>query len=329
MPLTHYLALICTDAGNDLSQGPQGPWLSTSDRNASSPWTMFYPTIQHRRRVAFKSKAFLSEDTDHRRQRFFQSASLLPEGYGNFLDRQAMKADPFYALDDLFRFSAFQYQQFLNMMEEKMGPETGHSSLDQEQPTLSNLLYFQEILDLHVVLLEENVEVIKRRGGTKWPRVSEQCQHQHSKAESAAGSLSDDFEYLLKRAISLSERCTRGTSIMMNNVMLAESKRAIRQAKWAAKLTLVAFFYIPLSFTTSFYGMNVQELDSGYLPIWTWFVFTIPIFALSIIFLFADAQTFSRLGKRIKTWLVDLFYKLFSRSVQINFASSPISKDTQ
>jgi hypothetical protein len=301
-----HIALICTDVGHDLSQGPEGPWLSMTESTVES-WTIFYPTFQHRPRVAFKAKAILPEEKGKSEARFPQSASLLPTGFSSLLDLDLMKVDAFYALDEVFRFSASSHQQLLNLMEKKIGPEAGYSSLEEEQPTLSNLLYFQEILDSRIVHLKENVEVLERRGGVNWPRVpklekQDQHQHQCKRADMAAEALLYDFEHLLERAIKLSERCTRGTSIIMNNTMLVESRRAIRQAKWVGKLTLVAFFYIPLSFTTSFFGMNVIQLGTGRLSIWVWFVTSLPLFSLSLVFLYWDMRKVLKMVQRGKGW---------------------------
>ncbi|KAK0100603.1 hypothetical protein ONS95_007058 [Cadophora gregata] len=44
---------------------------------------------------------------------------------------------------------------------------------------------------------------------------------------------------------------------------LNETKAAIKQADSVRKLTFVAFVFIPLSFSCSFFGMNIKQLDSG------------------------------------------------------------------
>jgi Mg2+ and Co2+ transporter CorA len=74
-------------------------------------------------------------------------------------------------------------------------------------------------------------------------------------------------------------------TVIMNNANIAESKRAIEQAKRVGKLTMLAFFYVPLSFTASFFGMNFEQFATGpYLGVWVWFVVTVPVMLLSIAF---------------------------------------------
>jgi Mg2+ and Co2+ transporter CorA len=86
--------------------------------------------------------------------------------------------------------------------------------------------------------------------------------------------------------------------IVINNNMLVESQRAIEQAAGVAKLTRLAFFYIPLSFTTSFFGMNFVQFGTGELSIWLWFAVSIPIFFVSVLFLAVDLPALAKV-----TWL--------------------------
>lgn len=71
----------------------------------------------------------------------------------------------------------------------------------------------------------------------------------------------------------------------MNSAAIAESQCAIEQAKQVEWLTRLTFFYIPLSFTTSFLGMNLKVLGSGELQLWVWFAFAVPVLLISYIVL--------------------------------------------
>ncbi|KAF7507901.1 hypothetical protein GJ744_009935 [Endocarpon pusillum] len=104
----------------------------------------------------------------------------------------------------------------------------------------------------------------------------------YQQSQASLLSLQHDFLHLHDRALTLSSRYNQG----MNNVTLAQSNRAMRQAERVGKLTLVAFFLIPLSSTTSCFGMNFTQFSAGNkLSIWTWFVVSVPVFGLSIAFL--------------------------------------------
>ena len=68
---------------------------------------------------------------------------------------------------------------------------------------------------------------------------------------------------------------------MMNRAVVAESRKAIDQAERLKRLTLLATFFIPLSFTTSLFGMNFEELGQGHLHVWLFAVVSAPVLVLS------------------------------------------------
>lgn len=71
----------------------------------------------------------------------------------------------------------------------------------------------------------------------------------------------------------------------MNIASVAESKKVLEQAKGVENLTRLAFAFVPLSITASFFGMNFKQLGQGDLPLWIWFAVSVPIFALSVVFM--------------------------------------------
>lgn len=88
----------------------------------------------------------------------------------------------------------------------------------------------------------------------------------------------------------LSAECDREIGLLMNNAV-KESQRAISQAEGVAKLTRLAFFFIPLSLTSSFFGMNFSQLvgaAGAILSIWLWFAVSAPVLAASFAFLIWD-----------------------------------------
>jgi Mg2+ and Co2+ transporter CorA len=227
-------------------------------------------------------------------EKFPQSARLLAQSCGEALDTQTMLLDPFYAITDLFQFCAFSENQFMNLMEAKVKDDTNHNSLTKENPTLSNLLYCQEIVLKHLGHLRKTVKIIECSGGPLWPHVEKIHPHQYQKALRAKDTLLKDYEQLIGRAEVILERCSKGMDVIMNNAMLAESKRAILQAQSVAKLTLIAFFYIPLSFTCSFFSMDIVGFEKTIGQIWVWFAVSIPVLLISISFLSLDRRKLGR-----------------------------------
>lgn len=236
---------------------------------------------------------------------FIQSASLLATRYGDYLKPNVMGPDPFCTLSGLFQFSASSETQFLNLIESKIDADTRYYSLENEEPTLANLLYFQELLESHLSKLKANLEVIKYRGGPHWVRIAEEWYEQKKDpamrrtADEVVAHLVVDYEALVKKCEHLLHRCSKGMDVMMYNATILESRRAIMQGEGVMRLTLIASFYIPLSFTTSFFGMNFVELGTETRSIWVWFVTTAPIFAITLAFLLGYISRLGRVQHRL------------------------------
>lgn len=67
--------------------------------------------------------------------------------------------------------------------------------------------------------------------------------------------------------------------LLMSSISVIESKNGTEQNKMSseqaargAKLTQLAFIYVPLSFVTSIFGMNVKEVNDSPLSVWVCFV---------------------------------------------------------
>lgn len=288
-------------------QGPEGPWfIKSGDRNVGWPYTILHPTIQHQQQISLKAHRTAIKQELRPKSKLAQSSLLLHLDYGKLYDSSVMACDAFYALDELFTFCANSELQFLNLMESKLSQETGYAQLSNENPQLSNLLYSQDILEDHAKRLRENIETIRMRGGAKWPRASEPAMK--LKAEAAASSLRKDYEHLLYRTEALSERCRRGVGVIMSSASITESKRAIAQTYEVAKLTKLAFFYVPLTFTTSIFGMNLTPIAADQRnSLWLWIVVSVPILMIS---LFALVYDVSSLLKRSRLYLSKVFSRL-------------------
>jgi Mg2+ and Co2+ transporter CorA len=83
--------------------------------------------------------------------------------------------------------------------------------------------------------------------------------------------LKKDLDYLLVRIGILSNRCDTIADTLMSTMSILESQKSIEQSQQVNKLTKPAFVYIPLSFISSMFGMNVTELENNP-PIWIFFL---------------------------------------------------------
>lgn len=213
-----------------------------------------------------------------------QSSSLLHLDYGRDLDRHALASDAFYASTEIFKLTAFSESQFLNMIHSKLSNELSPTSIiGNKDFTLSNLFYYQNILERHLQRTSEIRETIKLSSQLEWPKNDSEKTRQDV-AEASSAALLQDYDDLLQRTRLLHTQCDRGVQIMMNNASILESQKAIIQAEQVTRLTRLAFIFIPLSFLTSFFGMNFKELGTGTLSVWVWFVPATPLVVISLYF---------------------------------------------
>jgi Mg2+ and Co2+ transporter CorA len=151
------------------------------------------------------------------------------------------------------------------------------------------LSYHLDILNRFGNRLRENIFDIERHQTNVWPTSyndnDEAAARSKPKADAAAELLLTDFQNLLSRAEQLSARCQSGMSICMNSAAIAESQRAIAQAMSVEQLTRLAFFYVPLSFTSSFFGMNLLYFGTGNIKLWVWFEASFPLVLASYLVL--------------------------------------------
>ncbi|KXT00873.1 hypothetical protein AC578_979 [Pseudocercospora eumusae] len=211
-----------------------------------------------------------------------QNAMHLRRDYIETLDLSLARLDSFYAVSSIFAFSAASELQFLNMIKDVIHNDIREATIfRREDASLSNLLCNQLVLSEHISRLHANVSTIRARNS--WPRLSCIPHDQREQIEQACATLLADFADLLQRAQDLANECERGIRKVEHLASQAESKRAIAQAKGVERLTRLAFVFVPMSFTASFFGMNFKQFGQGPLSIWVWFAVTVPIILVSLV----------------------------------------------
>jgi len=71
----------------------------------------------------------------------------------------------------------------------------------------------------------------------------------------------------------------------MSSISVQDTRLSMDQAQRGSRLTILAFIYVPLSFVTGVFGMNIQQINGSGLNNWVCFValaavvfLTVPIF---------------------------------------------------
>ena len=280
------LAIIWLDSGRDLTSCKVGPWLDPPGTLRAMQMS-FLPVFQHYPKMGLmapgsESLNVLGPNHHGRTTGGLQSISAMHENYGKTLDPSTVRSDVFYALSELFSFSCSASNQAMNLIERNID-ECTVVGLSDRALGLSNLQTSKTHLDAQLQRLHFLRTFVKNRKNRNWPVSS--GPEQVKIADEAARDLLEGYDHLVHRVVALSKRCSDSTMSLMNQSMLEESRNAISQARVVGRLTLLAFFFIPLSFTTSFFGMNVREItgeDGPRISVWLWFVVTAPIFLVSL-----------------------------------------------
>lgn len=173
-----------------------------------------------------------------------------------------------YALSELFQFSAASECQFLNMMQYQIVKDVFVLEANTSW-SLEDLRYHKTLLDDHIQSVKSTLQTLRR------PMMSGASAEENT--SEAMQNVSEDSTHLLEKAQTLAARCIEGINTIVSTTQLKESREEIKQAEGLRRLTLLAIFFLPLSFTTPFFGMNLVELGSGTLSLWVVFVMLVPV----------------------------------------------------
>lgn len=275
------------------------PFPGTSEFASVAQQIEFCPVLMHKNE-GDKHSSSLGRPTSCSSR---QPLAALAEYYGTSLDWQKAAVDPLYALKELFDFQATAAQQYMNLLEkliteknEPAGvPGGGQTRLEE----ILNLNYAQTTITRYAAHFKEIINFFEKERNPLWA-VAELA-HAQPRRE-VIDVLYSDIKYLWERTQAMIERCKEGESAIMINKSLAEAKQSSDESKLVVQLTKatnrLTFVFLPISFLTSFFGMNFRELGSGTLSLRVWLCSALPLLFISILIV-ED-------GKRIKSLLVRL-----------------------
>jgi Mg2+ and Co2+ transporter CorA len=218
-----------------------------------------------------------------------EAAAQLCLGYGSTLHHNVMATNPLYALTEVFNLNTASLNQYLNLIELKLAGFTDDEHY-ADFDMLSNLRYSKDILYRQQRQIEQVIAWLRLQThevSTGW-RMSD---HADPKASKAAHEVTQRYEYLLTHVNTLQAQCQDAISNLMNNINLKGVKDSLAQSKRIGKLTFLAFFFAPLSFTTSFFAMNIGMTD---LTLSKWLVTTFILIAVTFSFMFFDVLGWAR-----------------------------------
>ncbi|KAH3919648.1 hypothetical protein HBI56_029420 [Parastagonospora nodorum] len=329
-----WLGVVWMDQGKDLAVSPRGPWISHLQANGFAfPVIQHHPKMTVRNTVNIApispNKDPLSSQSrlsiSNREREYPQSGSLLPLEYQSLLALvdlgRRCAIDPKLALIPTFVHAAFSQVHLSNLIEAQISNEVDALAVGAPHGSIENLQYLSNILERHSNHSNDALKALSNLfehqsdQGDGSRRLAEAMNtriypgleigaegslpvHTSGQGTYSSPGLKDDYRELLSRSVMLIDRCSMGIQTMMNKAMVLESHKAIEQAEDLKKLTLLASFFIPLSFVSSVFGMNFRIMGQGSLAIWWFFAVAVPITLLSQMWYIWDSQKFRAWRKK-------------------------------
>jgi hypothetical protein len=105
-----------------------------------------------------------------------------------------------------------------------------------------------------------------------------------------------DFEHFVSDLEDLKLQCERFLEQQVGKLALQESRAQIRDAKDVQRITYLAFVFVPLNLVSSFFGMNVKELNSGSVSVWVFFVAAAVFLIVSLLVVWLARTALERLS---------------------------------
>lgn len=301
------------DQGRPLEKSPSGPWTSHIESKATP-----LPVLQHHPKMAFRTTTNRLDPDANVSAQIQQSTSVLPLQYDSLialvdLARRAPQ-DPLSMCIPLFTHAAFSEVQFLNLVESRIQIQINTIVEGDSTDALGTLQYFSNILNRHAQQLKDstlslcklaersNQTFSRARAESPLPaslgvgmrrQTSDTDMPGNFRSNTSDGTFTtngvlEDYEQLRIRCIDLSNLCTSGITLAMNKATIEESRKAIEQSGRVKKLTILATLFIPLNFSSSLFGMNIDLLQQNAVRFWWFFVLCAPITLFAYIFYLWD-----------------------------------------
>lgn len=216
-----------------------------------------------------------------------QPLSSLPGHYGDTIDWAKAAWNPLIAIQELFTFHGTSEVQYLNMLERFISDQISQAESSQSGTDIASILHFdyaKSILVRHGAHIEY-LEASFDSGLTGWKSpVHESLLIDDDELKS---TIQLDFAYLSSRIQTLISLCEAGRSTIMGNSAIEETRRSSEQSVLVTGLTKatnrLTFIFLPISFVTSAFGMNLKQLGQGNSSIWLWVAIALPLLLFCII----------------------------------------------
>lgn len=118
-------------------------------------------------------------------------------------------------------------------------------------------------------------------------------------SDTARQRLKCDLQHLLECGTALERQCEREIGMIMSAATIAETRSAMRLTARSYRWAVLAAAYVPLSFTSTIFGMNFVQFRNVAAGLWTWLVVTVPVLAASLVLITWNTKEAKKAAKRL------------------------------
>lgn len=192
---------------------------------------------------------------------------------------------------DIFKALAYAWEKYLTIcethvgiLEDKIYENPADESRAPELWTNSSLwLKVERLMYIHVDIIKEMRNHLKEVAGEE-PKEDEPWLA--SSAEEFEKLTNIFQEGVVKPTANLSD-------LMYKSVGIRDARHSLQLGLSMWRLSWITFIFLPLTFVSGFFGMNVDTFDSNPSIKW-WFIATIPLFAVVIMFWYGVKHSLAR-----------------------------------
>lgn len=124
------------------------------------------------------------------------------------------------------------------------------------------------------------------------------------KPEQGLERLRNDFEHLQDSIDAVGRRLESTLPVVMSFVQITDARRSFAETADISRLTILALIFVPLTFVSSLFSMNTENLP-GSGDFWVYFAVAIPLTGF-VVAIARPPPVVGALVMRISQWVVDL-----------------------
>ncbi|KAK0721253.1 hypothetical protein B0T21DRAFT_453638 [Apiosordaria backusii] len=264
----------------------------------------------------------------------FPNLFNLPGQYGSTLDPELARRDALYAFSELISVAASSEHQLLNLLKDRIDIAL-NAFHGVEDWSLAHLQHLTTLLERVIDESERVIYLLDNEACTQWPSAgatravptrnvsagrggggsgggsagmsssydnAPQLQRDQAHAQTRERTrklLLDDYRSILHRAQSIKNAVDSGMTAITTEIRMQEARTSVEQTRKVGRITVLAYFFLPLSFVTSIYGMNFIEFkdDNMWKGTVAYVGTTMAVFIPSMILCFWDEMPFGSKGR--------------------------------